>query len=43
MDANKSKTLIEISEIIFADRWDLKKRKEMYQSVYSKEYNGGDL
>ena len=43
MPMHKNKTATEISEIVLAERWDLKKRRELYQVVHNKEYDGGDL
>jgi len=42
LDENKNKLAIEIDEMILNERWDLKKRKEMFLSVHGTEYNGGD-
>ena len=43
MDEHKNKSATEISEMVLAERWDLKKSKELHQLVHEKEYDGGDL
>ena len=40
MAACKNKTPIEISDIVLSERWDLKKRKELYQNIRGIEYDG---
>ena len=40
MEVHKDKTPIEISDIGLAEQWDLKMRKELYQSVHGVEYDG---
>ncbi len=40
---HRDKTPVEISEIVLSERWDLKKRKELYRVVRGVEYDGGDL
>ena len=43
MPEHKDKSPTEISEIVLSERWDLKKRKQLYQTVRGIEYDGGDL
>ena len=43
MEEHKNKLAIEIADLILDERWDLKKRKEMYLLVHGTEYDGGDL
>jgi hypothetical protein len=40
MDAHKDKSPIEISELVLAQRLDLRKRTELYRNVHGIEYNG---
>lgn len=40
MDAHKDKTPIEISELVLAQRLDLKMRKDLYTTVHGIEYEG---
>mmetsp|Transcript_41361 Transcript_41361/g.86823 ORF Transcript_41361/g.86823 Transcript_41361/m.86823 type:complete len:197 (+) Transcript_41361:1400-1990(+) len=42
MEENKDKSAVEISEMVLAERWDLKMRRRFY-SLHGKEYDGGDL
>lgn len=37
------KSPTDISEMVLAERWDLKLRKELYREVHDIEYDGGDL
>ena len=39
MEENVGKSALEISEIVLAERWDLKKRKELYRTVNGVEYD----
>jgi hypothetical protein len=32
-----------ISEMVLNERWDLKMRKELYQTIHGRQYDGGDL
>ena len=43
MDANKDKSPTKTSEMVLSKKWDLKMRKELYQSVHGVQYDGGDL
>ena len=43
MAEHANKSAIEISEMVLAERWDLKKRKEVYDTIHGVEYDGGDL
>ena len=42
MEENKDKSITEISEMVLKERWDLKRRKEMYE-LRGLQYDGGDL
>jgi len=42
MEEHKNKSAIEIADLILNERWDLKKRNEMYLLVHGTEYDGGD-
>jgi hypothetical protein len=39
-DENKWKSKLEISEMVLAERWDLKKRREHYRDLHGVEYDG---
>ena len=43
MECHKDKSVVEISEIVLAERWDLKMRRQLYEDVRKLEYDGGDL
>ena len=43
MECHKDKSVVEISEIVLAERWDLKMRRQLYEDVRKSEYDGGDL
>ena len=40
---NKNKSAIEISKLVLAERMDLQMRKELYEKVHGRAYDGGDL
>ena len=42
MPENEGKSRVDISEMVLDERWDLKRRRDIYQSV-GKEYDGGVL
>ena len=42
-EQHKDKSAIEISEMVLAERWDLIKRKELYERVHKRMYDGGYL
>uniref|UniRef100_A0A7S2PD48 DDE Tnp4 domain-containing protein n=1 Tax=Skeletonema marinoi TaxID=267567 RepID=A0A7S2PD48_9STRA len=39
MEAHKDKSMVEISEMVLSERWDLKKREELY-AIDNREYKG---
>jgi hypothetical protein len=43
MDEHKDKAPTQISEMVLNERWDLKMRKELYQTIHGRQYDGGDL
>ena len=43
MECHKDKSVVEISEIVLAELWDLKMRRKLYEDVRNLKYDGGDL
>ena len=42
MEENKDKSRTEVSDMVVKQRWDLKRRKEIYE-LHGLQYDGGDL
>ena len=40
MEEHRGKSAVEISEIVLGERWDLKKRQELYRTIHGIEYDG---